>query len=209
MAYDRNHKQPIDGDEEANELLTMLYKRGHNLADYIVEQILGEQIGRDEREDLVQDGFLRLIRNVEKLKLLCLEEQLSYMCKAMQSVAFDQARKLSQKRAPGPAGERTFSGQPVGGLSPEEQYIKKEWKNGIVRCLNRALSRLTKKDRELLTLKYRDQYNDREIGERMGIKRVYVRVYMARARKRLAALYLEEEGRIEREQEEKAVQAGR
>ena len=75
MAHDRNRKQPIDGDEEANELLTMLYKKGHNLADYIVEQILGEQIGRDEREDLVQDGFLRLIRNVEKLKLLCLEEQ--------------------------------------------------------------------------------------------------------------------------------------
>ncbi len=209
MAHDRNRKQPIDGDEEANELLTMLYKKGHNLADYIVEQILGEQIGRDEREDLVQDGFLRLIRNVEKLKLLCLEEQLSYMCKAMQSVAFDQARKLSQKRIQGPPNERTFPGQAAGGLSPEEQYIKKERDSDVVRCLNRALLRLTVRDRALLTLKYRDQHSDREIGEQLGIKRVYVRVYMARARKRLAAFYLEETSRTDKNQNEKAACAGR
>lgn len=195
MGCKREKEAPLTGDEEARELLTLLYKKGHNLADYIIEQILGEQIGRDEREDLIHDGFVRLIRHARTLKNMGMEERMSYLHKAMRSVALDYARKLSQKKTQGVADENDIFGGRTGGLTPEELYLKKERAQDVSGYLYEALSRLTPRDCELLVEKYRDKRSDREIGARLGIRTEQVRVYIARARKRLAAFYREEEAR--------------
>lgn len=209
MGCRKKEWQSIAGDEEAKELVVMLYKRGHNLADYLVEQILKEQIGRDEREDIIHNGFVRLIRNVETLKTLCLEEQINYMCKAVRSAAYDEARKISQKKKLSTVNEKEISESCGAGPTPEDTYIKKEKAIRTSHDLQQALLRLTPRDCELLVEKYRDRRSDREIGERLGIKTEYVRVYIARARKRLAEFYTEEAAREEPIPEEKAASAGR
>ena len=192
----RNRWASIAGDEEALRILTELYDKGHNLADWMVERVLKDQIGRDEREDVIHDGFERLIHNVENLKGVSLGEQLSYMSKAMESAALDRARKLSQKKAPDTADDMVWEVLPSKDPTPEEQYIKKEKERLRSQCLRAAMSRMGERDAALLTERYRYGRSDREISERLGLNIENVRVPLSRARKRLAKLYKEEAAKI-------------
>lgn len=192
----RNRWASIAGDEEASRILTELYDKGHNLADWMVERILKNQIGRDEREDVIHDGFERLIHNVENLKGASLGERFSYMNRAMESAALDRARKLSQRKAPESADDMIWEVLPSKELTPEEQYIKKERERLRSQCLRAAMSRMGERDAALLTERYRYGRSDKEISERLGLSMENVRVPLSRARKRLAKLYKEEAAKI-------------
>ena len=157
-------KGEILGDNEAREIIEELYRKGHNLADHVIEQILGNQVDRAGREDLIQEGFLRMIIHVEALKDRSLGERLSYMRITMRNIAIDEGRRLTRQRLLGVQElsesleyRKVLSAE----LTPEEYCLLKEdvqAKNGRLRA---ALSRLAPREQALLEEKYVHGLSDR------------------------------------------------
>ena len=59
------HKGEILDVDQAQEIIEELYQKGHNLADHVIEQILGNQVDRAGREDLIQEGMIGLFKAVQ------------------------------------------------------------------------------------------------------------------------------------------------
>ena len=181
------HKGEILDDDQAQEIIEELYQKGHNLADHVIEQILGNQVDRAGREDLIQEGFLRMIVHVEALKDRSLGERLSYMCTAMRNIAIDEGRRLTRQRLLGVeelSEIQEYARVSSAELTPEEQYLRKEEAQAQNGRLRAALSRLAPREQALLEEKYVHGLSDRELGRLFGIKSRCVSVYVARARKK-------------------------
>lgn len=190
MRYERG----VLDDEEAEQIITELYEKGHNMADRTIEEILGPQIRREDREDLLQEGFLKMIIHVEALKKRTLSERFSYMRSAMRNLAIDAGRELTKRRMLGfcdSMDSEEWKELTSDILTPEEYFFQKESRKENNERLQRALAQLELRDRKLLMEKYGNERSDREIGELLGIRADNVRTYLYRARKKLAALYEE------------------
>jgi RNA polymerase sigma-70 factor (ECF subfamily) len=179
-------------DEEAQEIITELYETGHGLADFAIEQILGTQLSKMEREDLVQDGFVRMITHVESLRKKSIKEQLSYMYSVMRNVAIDEGRKRSKRKLLMYLDSDDCLELPSTDLTPEELCMMQTDIADKKRRLYAALERLDERDRALLIEKYKNGLSDSEIGLKLGIKARNVRVYLARARRKAAIYYGEQ-----------------
>lgn len=192
------------GETEANQIITELYDKGHGLATLVIEQVLTTQVNKDEREDLIQEGFLRLIIHVEKLRDKCLEERLSYMVAAMRCVAVDEGRRRSKCKIFKSLDDNDdYLEIPSGELTPEERYMMEQDIAEEKRHLMAAMKRLSDREVSLLVEKYKNGRSDAEIGRLLGIKTTNVRVYLARARKKVAIFYGEEANEEQRSKQSK------
>ena len=190
MIYGRD--EALD-DEEAKRIIEELYEVGHGLADYAVSQVLGRQVSRDEREDLIQEGFLRMVLHVEWLKEKTLGQRVSYMFTAMRNVAIDEGRRRSRNKILYSIDSDTYKyiEFPSDEPTPEELFMREAQMEEDKRHLDEVLARLDQRDLMLLIDKYRNGLSDQEIGLRLGIKASNVRVYLSRARRRAALHYKE------------------
>lgn len=84
--------------DQAKQIIMDLYRKGHGRAFYTIERILGNQLTKDEIEDLVQEGFVRLLIHVDRLRRIDTELQMRYLTSTMRNVAIDEGRRLNQKR---------------------------------------------------------------------------------------------------------------
>lgn len=179
-------------DEEAKRIIMTLYNKGYGLAVYMIERILGTQLARETRDDLIQEGFLRLIDHVEQLRESSFQSQLAYMAKIMHTVALNEVRRQIQMKLLYSLDEEDSPEPESLDLTPEELCMMQEdikEKRANVRA---ALERLPERDRRLLIEKYQNGRSDVEIGSMLGIKTRNVRVYLARARHKAAIYYGEE-----------------
>lgn len=184
----------LDNDE-ARAIITELYEEGHRIADQVIEQIMGNQMSREEREDMIQDGFLRLIIHAESLKEKNMQQRMSYMKSTMRNIAIDEGRRITKNRMSGLGNAMdnvdsvdVYSDEPT----PEEHYLINEETRARRRYLNAAMLRLDPRDRSLLAEKYGNCLSDREIGEKLGIRERNITTYLSRARRRLRVFYEEE-----------------
>ncbi len=191
---DMRYERKVLDDKEADDIITELYNKGHNMADRIIEEILGPQICREDREDLLQEGFLRMVKHVEDLKERTLAGRLSYMSSAMRNLAIDEGRRLTKCRLLGFCDSIDSEDcQELSSdiLTPEEYFLQKETREENNVRLEKAFAQLDTRDQALLREKYGNERNDREIGKLLGIRTENVRTYLHRARKKLAAFYEE------------------
>ena len=182
----------IAEDDEAKRIIMTLYDEGYGIAVSVIDEILGTQITREEREDLIHDGFLKLVIRVEKLRKRTRQEQLAYMAKTMRTVALDEARRRIKQRLLDSLDVIRFPEPESTDLTPEEYCMMKEDTEEKVTRIRAALGRMTERERRLLIEKYQNGRADVEIGIMLGIKTRNVRVYLARARRKLAIYYGEE-----------------
>lgn len=198
-------------DEEARNVIEELYQSGHGLADYVIEQILGSQLCREEREDLIQEGFLRLTVHVDKLKKETLSGRLRYMYSTMRNVAIDEGRRRSKERLVSRAEWLDRVEPPSTSLTPEQMCMMQQDIADKNRRLRLAMERLTEQERFLLVGKYLNGLSDREIGAKLGIKPRNVRIYVSRARVKAAMYYgevLNEEQQAEQARNESSAGEG-
>lgn len=188
MSYERD---AVLDDDEAKRIITELYEKGHGMAAYAISQVLGNQLNQDEREDLIQEGFLRMVIYVERLKNKTMGQRLSYMYSAMRSVAIDEGRRRTKNKIFCSMDSDDYTQLPSSELTPEERYMRAAQIEEDRRRLNAVLAKLEPRDLALLIEKYKNGLSDKEIGLKLGIKTGNVRVYMSRARRK-AALYYEE-----------------
>lgn len=129
-----------------------------------------------DREDLVQEVFLRLARRED---LAGVENIDGYLFHAAANVLTDWRRRQTARaaRAHGPLDESL----PDVGLSPERVLVGKE----TVRALIAALSGLPERTRAVFMLYHFEGLPHAEIARRLGIAIRTVEDHMARANARL------------------------
>ena len=181
----------VTGDE-AKRIIMTLYDKGYGVAVYMIERILGTQLARELKDDLVQEGFLKLLHHVDRLQGRTFQEQLAYMAKIMHTVALNEVRRQTQLRLLHSLDEEDSPEPESLDLTPEEYCMMQEDVEEKRANIRAALARMSERDRRLLIEKYQNGRSDVEIGAMLGIKTRNVRVYMSRARSKAAILYGEE-----------------
>ena len=182
-------------DEEAYNIIMELYTTKYHEAAREIERCLGSQIGWDEKYDLVQEGFIRLIRHVETLKNRNLNGRVNYMKRTMKNLAIDEGRRRAKYRMlglPDALDGETWGELASDMLTPEEEIVMDEEQREISRCLNVALGKLGERDHQLLMEKYANGLSEKAIANKMGIPESHVGTYLFRARSRMRKYYEEE-----------------
>jgi RNA polymerase sigma-70 factor (ECF subfamily) len=141
-----------------------------------------------DAEDAVQTVFLTLCEKVPQLMEMSCYVLRSYIVISTRNAAIDVIRK--RKRKPELLwGEEDYLDSLLDGQSEEESallsIIEQE-------ALNKAMMRLTLRDRSMLEMKYILMKSDNEIGAAFGVKTNSVRPLLARIKNRLQKILKEE-----------------
>ncbi|MGQ0848385.1 MAG: RNA polymerase sigma factor [Actinomycetota bacterium] len=162
----------VSGDPEAlTEILATGYPR-------VVAFYLGAGLDSHAADELAAETAEAVVAGIRRLRAPQAFEAWFW------SVARNKLRTLFRKRRNTEPIEAMISPP-----SPEELSIEREEHRRIIAALNR----LSTKDRVLLWLREVEGLDYQEIGGRMGFTAGTVRVAVHRARRRLEAIYLEEE----------------
>lgn len=203
MENSKQYRDRVWENSQEGRFLMDLYKRSHLLADLTAEQIFGPQKSQAEREDVIQLAFENLVGRVEMLKELPVDKQMKRVCIAVRDATLAENRKALRRKLTRWSDRRLAEqGKPSGGrMMPGvsemvEDVVRDEW------YLYAALRRMETKEFTLLIEKYQNRLSDKEIGEKMGIKTRNVRIYMARARRKVTMYYKEEEANGERNKQQ-------
>lgn len=125
-------------------------------------------------EDVIQDLFVKLIRNRENLSQTSSIK--FYLFRSFRSLALDKIKARAKMMVTDP-DEHSFPLQ----LTPEHQLIEKEEYQIIKQKFSSALSTLTPRQREALFLRYGEGFSYTEISTMMGLTTKATYKLMARA----------------------------
>ncbi len=143
-------------------------------------------------DDLIQETFLKLIPKITLLRSLSCYKQSSYIVNTVKHVAIDYLRRRTRRLNQVYIGlGEDFSDQiPDFQAATEENYIKTE----EIEAFEKALFKLSERDRTLLYFKYIMEMGDQQIGELLNLPMKHVRQYIARARQRALHILSESGG---------------
>ena len=154
-----------DGDEEAMSRLITIHK---GLVYTIIYRMVNDA---DTSQDLTQDTFIKAFTNIKRVKNY--DHFRPWLCRIARNVVYDFFRK--EKRHP------TVSLDDVAEITGQ-QGMERTRKKMIIQ---NALSRLSERDRMLLTLAYYQGFTLAEAAEVLEITEDNAKVALHRARKRL------------------------
>ena len=137
---------------------------------------LGILHNSSDAEDVVQNAFLWIIDNLEKISQIPCNERGFYFAKITEHNAID----LLRKRNAHPTDDIDDKDDLSSGTDVEDEALSKL----TVEQIKSALAELSDRDHDLLYLYLFKEMRYKEIGELMGIPENNVRVYIQRARKR-------------------------
>lgn len=141
---------------------------------------LGILNNRADAEDVVQDAFLWIINNLEKISQIPCYERGNYFASIIEHRSIDILRKRSL--------HSTEDIEEQYELSSNERVEESALSSVTVEEIKSALNELSNRDYELLYLYLFKEMTPKEIGEAMGISEDNIRVYVQRARKRFAKI---------------------
>ena len=164
----------LAGDGEAFKLLIERHQR---LVSHIVFRMIRNEA---EREDLCQDVFIRVYRNIGGFKFK------SKLSTWIARIAYNACGNyLEKKNVPLyedlTSSEKTVESCPADGLQPDEYTVKKD----ISSRLKKEIDKLPVQYRTILTLYHLDEMSYLEICDIMNLPEGTVKSYLFRARKLL------------------------
>ncbi len=162
--------QAKSGDTEAfgvvyNKYLTPIYR-------YIYLRVRD----KDLADDLTQDVFIKVFNSLGTFTIRN-GSPLSYFYTVARNVLIDNYRKKKNVLI----SEEELEGRMVDEDTPEKQSILKD----TVNTLSKALETLSENESEAITLKFIENYSNKEIGEIMGKSEEAVRQLQSRGMKAL------------------------
>lgn len=144
----------------------MMFKVAYN--------ILGN---RSDSEDAVQDAFLWIINNIEKIYEIPCNERANYFASIIEHRSIDIYRKRNAH--PTEDIEEQYD------LNSNEDLEKTVISDMTVDEIKSAMNELSNMDYEILYLYLFKKLTPKEISKAMDISELNIRVYIYRARKRL------------------------
>lgn len=171
----------IDNDEDLEFILNLYFKYNK----LIYKKISDKISTKNEKEDLVNDTFIKLIDKIETLKALGEEQLLYYIARTADNTAKNYIRKNLVLQKHIYYGEDTDLRDEIAEFTEsEDEYTYLEQ----FQELAYALLTLQPMDYDLLMSKYIDEKNDKEIAAEIGISENSVRTYLSRARRKARKL---------------------
>ncbi len=187
--------------QQGIEFITDLYNNYRGAAYQIIKDVLGDQIGLDAQDDLVQEGFCRMLGRLDTLLGRSRKAYYHYMRTTMLHLALDEGRRLSGK--PCISFQDILESEelalfPLYGVYPDEHVISEADRAEANGLLYQAMEHLNQQEYDLIVGYYFFEIKDPKMAEWLGLKEAVVRVYRGRALKKLAKHYkhaLEQERR--------------
>lgn len=141
---------------------------------------LGILHNKSDAEDVVQDAFLWIINNLDKILQIPCDERGNYFASIIEHRAIDIYRRRSNH--PTEDLEEQFD------LSADERIEEAALSNVTVEEIKNAMNELSDRDYELLYLYLFKQLSPKEISGLTGISEGNIREYIRQARKRFAKI---------------------
>lgn len=185
-------RDEIQQANEFRENITDLYYNHRGMAYSIIKKVLGSQVSLEEQDDLVQEGFCRMLKCAESMIGRTKKECFNYMCSTMLHLALDEGRKRSNQKLISFTElleSEELAELNVYGVSPEDQYISDEEWREVTDLIHQSLAGLSQQDYELILGHFFYDLSDKTVGKRLGMKEAFVRVYRNRALKKVAKQY--------------------
>ncbi|MBD5128515.1 MAG: sigma-70 family RNA polymerase sigma factor [Ruminococcaceae bacterium] len=132
---------------------------------------------RSDAEDAVQDAFLSIINNIEKISRIPCREKVFYIVTIIENVSINKANK--KKRHPTEDIEEHFE------IASDYSVEKKADEALLIKEIKSALTELSDRDYSIIYLYAFKQMTPKEIANEFGIREKNIHTYIDRARKRL------------------------
>lgn len=159
------------------ELIKELFKTYKEMMFRIAMGILHNE---PDAEDAVQDAFLSIINNFEKISLIpCIEKEF-YFVTIIENISINKLNK--KRRHPWENIEEYFE------MSSDYSVEKEADENFLIKEIKSALTALSDRDYSIMYLYAFKQMTPKEIAKELGIREKYIHTYIARAKKRLLNL---------------------
>lgn len=137
----------------------------------------------DLANDMVNEAFIKIIKNIEKIKELNCHGRAVYFVSTIRSVSIDYLRKKKIELQHVELFEGDDALKNSTGVSSKE-YDSYEQKEFLV-DMDKAFSMLPERDRYLLIYRYAWDMSSKEIAELLNIKENNVNSYVKRAKSKL------------------------
>ncbi|MBO4524911.1 MAG: sigma-70 family RNA polymerase sigma factor [Ruminococcus sp.] len=174
----------IDSEEERSKF-ELIYRTYRNLMFYVARDILNDDAAA---EDAVQEAFVRIIEKINKISEAKCHKTKRLCVIIVKRIAIDMLRKRAVREkdvAPDLLGEEFADDTATLALEEvEERYDLKQ-----------AIAKLPERYREVLLLRYRDEYSFAEMAQILGISEDNARKLISRACAKLRVTLTREEGR--------------
>lgn len=167
---------PLIESENEKELFEKLFKTYHIRMLYIANSILHNQ---DDAEDAIQNAFINIAKNIDKIQGLDEHEQFSYLYKIAQNSAIDLARKRKRnvKELDNSIEENLYEEIPDNTFI-ESLEIKDNYDSVIT-----AIKELDEIYRIVIHFHFINGYSASEISKLLGIKVSTVKQRLVRGKK--------------------------
>lgn len=178
----------IEDDADRNYLLS-IYKEYYPLMKAKAYQIVNDH---SSAEDIVQDAVIKLIPHLAKLRTLKTSFALSYICNTIRTLSIDYYRKNKSRESKAVFWDEDDHLMDIADEEPtiEDRYERIE----NISAMGEVIMKMSKKDQDLLYYKYNLNYDDKQIGELLGMTYGNVRVALNRAKARAKRLLIERGG---------------
>lgn len=163
--------------ETDDKLLTELFKQYRQMMFRIALGILHNE---PDAEDAVQDAFLSIINNLEKISLIPCTEMKFYFVTIIENAAINKINKSNRHPLENIEEHCEFFSD----YSVEDEADKKF----LLREIKSALNELSDRDYSIMYLYVFNQMKPKEIAEELGISEKNIHTYIERAKKRLVKI---------------------
>lgn len=169
--------------ENDKKLICTLFKDNNKFLYYIANNILHNQ---HSSEDILQDTFVKISENIEKIKELDSSEQIAFCVVIVKNLSLNKLR--NEKRTITSDNNSSLNEYSVSSSIPiDEKIIEKE----RVYEINKLIDLLSESDRTLLHLKWGMKMNYKEIADILNINEESAKKRGQRILKKVKNMYNE------------------
>lgn len=166
---------PLIDSENGKEFFEILFETYHLRMLYIANSILHNQ---QDAEDAVQNAFINVAKNIEKIQILNEHDQFSYLYKIAQNSAIDIIRKRKRN-----VNEINNSTEKNIGEIADNTFIESLEIKDNYDLVVAAIKELDEIYRVVIHFHFIDEYSASEIAKILGIKVSTVKQRLVRGKK--------------------------
>ncbi|MCQ4637887.1 RNA polymerase sigma factor [Anaerovorax odorimutans] len=168
-------------------LITALFERYKTNMQRVAHGILKNA---DEADDAVQDAMIKIIKNIHMVDDIDSRRCANFVYTIVKNTALDVFRKKQKEMGQMVTNDISDF---VNIIGEEINFDVFEPDYGFSEGMQEYLSQLNEMDKDIICLRYGNDFSDEEIGRLLGMKPDAVRKRLSRARKHLAEI-IEERG---------------
>ena len=150
-----------------------------------------------DAEEAVHEAILRVIRHLEKVRMIPRDEVLYYLVTVTETASIDLYRKRQRESRATIGNENDWAEHLTDDNTAEQAMLRLEQRELLERCLRECLKTLPQREIDLLNYYYILELPYKEIARLTGLTAENARMIVCRAKKKVLAAYREKGGKAD------------